>query len=236
MPRRLTTPSGSATPPALGPRQRPPLVESSEEQSSPEESVSAASTPPHSGDDESGFPDFGCSATDSDADSLNSEDHQQQLHEYAILEPDNFIHVEVDQLVVVEEVDNELESEQQIFSDMPCSASSSTCNGNAGDASTSQLVSKTNICVTEERQGSTTSNINRGAGGRRTTGVTTVSAVNNALDLDDEEELPPIPIRTGSNAPPPPPPHKSRQPSSACLLYTSPSPRDGLLSRMPSSA
>ena len=218
MPRRLTTPSGSATPPALGPRQRPPLVESSEEQSSPEESVSAASTPPHSGDDESGFPDFGCSATDSDADSLNSEDHQQQLHEYAILEPDNFIHVEVDQLVVVEEVDNELESEQHIFTDMPCSASSSTCNGNAGDVSTSQVVPKTNMCVTEERRGSTTSNINRGAGGRRTTDVTTVSAVNNdALDLEDEEELPPIPIRTGSNAPPPPPPHKSRQPSSASV-------------------
>ena len=30
--------------------------------------------------------------------------------------------------------------------------------------------------------------------------------------------------------------HKSRPPLLICLLYTSPSPRDGLLSRMPSSA
>ena len=159
LPRRLTTHPATPPTPSQGPRQRP-LLENGGEQSSLE-SGSVTSSPPHSADE--GFPDIGYSATDSDVDSLNSEDQQ---HEYAILEPENFIHEE--ELVAVEEVDNEFESEPSIeqtvdnVSDMPCSASS-TCNG----------------VVVATSSSSTTSNINNHQ--------SVQSVVNNALDLEDED-------------------------------------------------
>ena len=53
-------------------------------------------------------------------------------------------------------------------------------------------------------------------------GITAASLVAGALTAEQEEEAQAISDKTGIDI--------------ACLLYTSPSPRDGLLSRMPSSA
>ena len=56
-------------------------------------------------------------------------------------------------------------------------------------------------------------------------------ALPETLTLDDED----APMPEASAPPPKPAPAAPRQ-TPPCLLYTSPSPRDGLLSRMPSSA
>ena len=55
-------------------------------------------------------------------------------------------------------------------------------------------------------------------------------------ESSEEEPLPPPKMKRSKNIEKTKPKPRQRKQKDHCLLYTSPSPRDGLLSRMPSSA